>query len=1121
MNTILTLLFTLLTIPSSFRMMVVSDPHVLDSTLYDINSQSMQSLMTNKLNQYEYAQPAFIQIIDKAIIEQPDVVLIPGDLTMDGSRVDHQSVAYQLHRLTDANIKVCVIPGNHDINNGNAASYLGSTKQSVASISSEEFDSIYAFLNEAFPNRREDPNSHSYVQTIAPRLTLLGIDATAGYYSDKAGSISTATKNWILAQADSAVVKGDRVIAMLHYQLIVPIDDMDTIAPQAFVRGHDDLVPLFRQHGVEMILTGHMHTNNNSVAYINYAKDSLVEVSTGSPSMYPNPYRTITMSDSLRQFDVTTQYITSLPGNATFSPANNKQHVVDNVNYVQLPKYVEWAWANKDSLYGMVDDVTIPEDYEWIVNLIGGKKIIKNKITTIFNNLPQTAEGRANYVRGFVGTDVSDAAILIFEGNENQKNTDALKAALIKDAENIAADMIDKAGFTLKTTRNKLKDAANDFIEGDQVGDVIDGIRGDYTNYQSWDQNQMNDLNPTLRFKSLIHRDYYATVSFDMQGHGEAIDPVKVLINTPTALQRPTNPTDPYYAFVDWYTEPEYTNVYDFNQLLDSTEDFAFTLYAKWKPIIRLAVSDTTKMYDGTSLNPQYYIASGSMPKSDVLTVEYDTIITNADTVTFHIASVKVMRSGEDVTDKYAFEWKPDGATAAITRRSIDITTASDTMVYNGTPLVCKKMTMKGDGFVGEEGINTYYTGSQTMVGTSKNTMTYVAKEGTLLGNYNIIVVEGDLTVTAREIALALRDTAKIYDGTSLTAQYTLIGTLAEGDEIAVELTNGTLMNADTLTASIQSVTITNGTNDVTDQYSITYTKETATLSIAARELTITSASDSKTYDGTPLMNSATTQTGDSFVEGEGIDIVMSGSQTTVGSSDNTFTYTAKEGTNLNNYIITTVYGTLTVNAREISLELQDANKIYDGTSLTAQYTLIGTFAEGDEISVDLTNGTLMNADTLTASIQSVTITNGTNDVTDQYDIRYTKETAMLSIAARAITIISASDSMEYDTSTLTNDSVTIEGTFVQGEGIDIYFTGSQTEVGSSSNTFTIDAKTGTLLSNYNFTFIYGTLIVTDPSTPTAIDNGMIDEQVDKMIINGQLFIRRRGKLYTATGQEL
>lgn len=56
----------------------------------------------------------------------------------------------------------------------------------------------------------------------------------------------------------------------------------------------------------------------------------------------------------------------------------------------------------------------------------------------------------------------------------------------------------------------------------------------------------------------------------------------------------------------------------------------------------------------------------------------------------------------------------------------------------------------------------------------------------------------------------------------------------------------------------------------------------------------------------------------------------------------------------------------------------------------------------------------------------------------------------------------------------------------MEGQGVTITVTGTQTEVGSSDNTFTYEPKdNNTNLSNYEIKPIYGKLTVTENTTPT------------------------------------
>ena len=91
------------------------------------------------------------------------------------------------------------------------------------------------------------------------------------------------------------------------------------------------------------------------------------------------------------------------------------------------------------------------------------------------------------------------------------------------------------------------------------------------------------------------------------------------------------------------------------------------------------------------------------------------------------------------------------------------------------------------------------------------------------------------------------------------------------------------------------------------------YKDNNASFKITPRNVTLTSATDSKEYDGNPLTNDKITEGGDGFVKGEGATYTVTGSQTDVGESDNTFTYTLNDNTKADNYKITRVFGKLTI----------------------------------------------------------------------------------------------------------------------------------------------------------------------------------------------------------------
>ena len=110
-----------------------------------------------------------------------------------------------------------------------------------------------------------------------------------------------------------------------------------------------------------------------------------------------------------------------------------------------------------------------------------------------------------------------------------------------------------------------------------------------------------------------------------------------------------------------------------------------------------------------------------------------------------------------------------------------------------------------------------------------------------------------------------------------------------------------------------------------------------AEYTITRRPVTLTSASAEKKYDGTPLTkNEVTASTGNGvgFVTGEDATYNVTGSQTEVGKSDNTFDYTLNNNTKATNYEITKQLGKLKVTQDDTAITVT-----ITGNTLTRPYS--------------------------------------------------------------------------------------------------------------------------------------------------------------------------------------
>ena len=254
--------------------------------------------------------------------------------------------------------------------------------------------------------------------------------------------------------------------------------------------------------------------------------------------------------------------------------------------------------------------------------------------------------------------------------------------------------------------------------------------------------------------------------------------------------------------------------------------------------------------------------------------------------------------------------------TYSITPKTYTVTTESDSKVYDGTALTAGG---KVSGIVKGETVDFTITGSQTSVGTSDNTYelnwTGSAKEsnykhgkdsiGTLTVKAKSIVPDGPDTPDEKKTGITASDPSDSkYDGKEHREVLTVQDT-KKNDELVAEKDYSVTYSDDLVNAGTVTITI-EGIGNYTGSFTKTY-------EITKRSVTLTSATASKTYDGQALTSTSITVSGDGFVKGEGATYNVTGTQTEVGNSANSFEYKLNENTLASNYDITKVVGTLTV----------------------------------------------------------------------------------------------------------------------------------------------------------------------------------------------------------------
>lgn len=194
--------------------------------------------------------------IDEVIEDKPSALVLSGDITMNGERMNHEELGERLKRVQEAGIQVLIIPGNHDINNTNAAAYFGPEPEPVPSVTPEEFYDIYREYGYDQALSRDD-SSLSYVYELDEKNWLLMLDSCQ-YEPENLveGRLKEETIAWAWEQLAAAKEKGVFLLPVAHHNLLAQSRMYTT---QCAMENNQEVIGLMQYYEVPLFLSGHLH----------------------------------------------------------------------------------------------------------------------------------------------------------------------------------------------------------------------------------------------------------------------------------------------------------------------------------------------------------------------------------------------------------------------------------------------------------------------------------------------------------------------------------------------------------------------------------------------------------------------------------------------------------------------------------------------------------------------------------------------------------------------------------------------------------------------------------------------------------------------------------------------
>ena len=345
--------------------------------------------------------------------------------------------------------------------------------------------------------------------------------------------------------------------------------------------------------------------------------------------------------------------------------------------------------------------------------------------------------------------------------------------------------------------------------------------------------------------------------------------------------------------------------------------------------------------------------------------------------------TLQIQNQEKDVTGSYAITQNP--GTLTITKdtnqTTVQITGKHDTVTYDGKEHLVSGYTTD----IGNRDITVALNAGKvaeakgTNVGEYKMGLTAADFTATSSSydNIKITVEDGYLEIQPKNISPDQEETPEDqktgilvtnpvnskYDGqehkNSIEVKDTKTGkTLTKNTDYTLQYSDD-VINAGTVTITVK------GIGNYTGEFSRDY-------QITPRNVTLTSDTASREYDGTALTAKTLKVSGDGFAKDEGVTYDVTGTQTEPGTSNNTFTYELKEGTLASNYTIQKVEGKLTVTGSatvpvDLSKLIQKELKLEEKSSLPQNATFKVKVTESNKDNPDTITGETANTNESTS----------------------------------------------------------------------------------------------------------------------------------------------------------
>ncbi len=358
--------------------MVFSDPHYYDPSL-GTDGKAFEAYLDEDRKLLRESRELLTQAMAMIIKSEVDFVVIPGDLTKDGTLISHKEFAALMGKIEKAGKEVYVVPGNHDISNGESNAYKGDSVVLMENIGPDAFADIYSELGYKQAIHL-DEHSLSYVVEPAPGLWLLGLDPCLyrgnqpGHHPHTDGAFKDGTIEWVGKIHSLAVKSNKRVIVFMHHGVLEHYKGQEKFYGEYIVNDYKKISKLLALYNMSVVFTGHYHAQD--ITMKRWDEETFIfDVETGSLVTYPCPLRKVKISGET--MSISSHFINKISSYDGDFMEYSRQFVYDGIAGIGERTMVDMGLRPEDAakLSGQVGDA-------FVTHYVGDEPTEEGKLDT-------------------------------------------------------------------------------------------------------------------------------------------------------------------------------------------------------------------------------------------------------------------------------------------------------------------------------------------------------------------------------------------------------------------------------------------------------------------------------------------------------------------------------------------------------------------------------------------------------------------------------------------------------------------------------------------------------------------------------------------------------------------